>query len=186
MERTSQIYEHFKMLNYSIPAGMEEATLSFFSDERSMVRMFMDQLSWDATAEEQELAISRLAVELFPWEYIYLVLLNNDIVFSDGTHNSFHIRRTWKSRWENAAKTIVQIGWPKVDIIIIPLFYWLLDPNWPGSELICTFLMSLPTDVLRAKMHEILTHPEQYRSFDYDDLKLHISDICEDLKIVGL
>lgn len=184
MERKRRIFEHFKHLNYSIPAGVEEATLSFFSDERSTVRMLMDQLSWDATEEEQVLAISRLAVELFPWEYIYLVLLDNDIVFSDGTHNSFYTMRTWKSRWENAAKTIVQIGWPKVDNIVIPLFYWLLDSNWPGSEIIRTFLMSLPVDVLCNKMREILENPANYCSCDFEGLKLAIDEICEDLKII--
>ena len=89
-----------------------------------------------------------------------------------------------KERWENAAKTVVKIGWPKVDNIIIPLFVWLIDPNWPGSNIIYNFLLALPKNILKSKMIEILNNSNRYDNLLYGDLLLQIHDLSEDAKII--
>ena len=179
-KKYDDVLANFKMLNYEIPIGLEDATLSFFSESRAEIRDLIEKLSWDQPESVQENAISSLVKELHPWEYIYLVLPERYTVHTEIVQTE---KTPIKGRWENAAKTIVQIGWPKVDIIMIPLFYWLLDPNWPGSERIREFLLSLPLEVLRTKMQEVLDHPERYHSCDYNDLRLLISEMCEDLNI---
>lgn len=129
------------------------------------------------------MAINALADKLRPCEYIYLVLPDKYFMIDIGEQAGYYKAGTDKSRWENAAKTIIKIGWPKVDAIIVPLFIWLLDPNWPGSNMIYDFLCSLPKDVVAQNMKRILGSPESYSLSDYNDLKEQIQDMSQELGI---
>lgn len=173
----TDIIEVFQRFNYTIPKEALSQTLAFFSPQREAVRSMMDKLSWDESKATQDYAINYLAHNLIPCEYIYLVLPDQYMEITAENESRYYKAGTGKSRWENAAKTIVQIGWPKVDPIIVPLFMWLLDSNWPGSQLIYDFLMSLPDDVFEQKTNQILNNPQNYYSYDYCDLVDLISDL---------
>ena len=170
----------FKSLNYTLTKEEYQRALHFFSDERTEMRDLIEKLSWNETEEVQRKAIDHLADGLFPSEYIYLVLPDKYTTCNSNNQIKYYKQGTGKSRWENAAKTIVKIGWPKVDKIIVPLFIWLLDPNWPGSELIYNFILSLPKNVLTYKINEILDNPENYAKHDYEELKELIEEMEKD------
>lgn len=173
----------FKEIYYMPSPEEYRCSLEFFSEERQHIREMFKKLSWDASEEDQAYAVEYLAENMLPSEYIYLVLADDyKMDFFNGELAYLKFGKD-KGKWENAAKTIVKIGWPKVDRIIIPLFCWLLDPNWPGSFLIYQFLLSLPRDVLQAKMKEILDNPQWFKSYDYEDIKGQIEDLCIDAQM---
>ncbi|MBQ9838098.1 MAG: hypothetical protein IJO56_01185 [Oscillospiraceae bacterium] len=171
----------FSYLNYTLTEDELRRSLHFFSEERAFVREHFENLSWDAPVNKQKQAIDYLATNLKSWEYIYLILA--------GTYNLCfvnHERRYFKcivdkSKWENAAKVIQKIGWPRIENIVVPLFYWLLDSNWPGSETIRSLILNLPKEVLTEKCNTILTSPGRYLPTDFEDLKDIIQDITEEL-----
>ena len=173
----------FSLLNYKPSEYEFLQSMSFFSKKRTCVRIMMEQLSSQESIAEQETAIKYLTDNLLPAELIYLVLPPRYAIdsFNKGTIFLAHIGE--KSRWENAAKVIINIGWPKVDHILVPLFLWLLDPNWPGSQLIYNFLLTLPIDVLCRKMKTIIANPHHYKPYDYEDLMERIEGLCNDLCI---
>ena len=181
--RVDEIEAIFNLLNYRPSKKELQQSLAFFGEERAEVRGMIEKLSWNESKEEQEKAIDYLSENLLPCEYIYLVLPDKYTVASNAHHTQYYKHRTGKARWENAAKMIVKIGWPKVDHILIPLFIWLIDPNWPGSKLIYDFLLSLPQHVLKSKMKEILENPQYYENSVYEDLKMQINDLCQDANI---
>lgn len=181
---TYDIEKWFKFINWRLTEEELQRTLTFFSAERAPVREQFDKLSWDATEEEQLQAIEYLAKNLLPHEYIFLVLADKFSLTPYNDQKKYYHGGGGKARWGNAAKTVIKIGWPKVDNIVVPLFMWLLDTNWPGSLLIYDFLLSLPKDVLMNKMKEILDNPQYYDKGEYEDLKAQIEDLCEDAKIV--
>lgn len=174
-----EIEKWFKFINYQCTEEELEKTLGFFQENRADVRRQIENLSWDASEEEQDYAIDYLTANLLPCEYVYLILADQHVLKEYNDQDQYYRYGTGKARWENAARTLIKIGWPKVDHILVPMFIWLLDPNWPGSELIYDFMLSLPRTVLRDKMKEVLNHPEQYESYDYRDLK----DIFEELRL---
>lgn len=175
-----EIEKWFEFLNWKLTEEEMKQTLSFFSNDRKHVREQFDNLSWYASEKDQLYAIDYLSSHLFPHEYIYLILPQKLELIPCNNTSKYYSAEGGKERWENAAKTILQIGWPKADNIIVPLFIWLLDPNWPGSKQIYDFLLSLPRDKLRQKMEKIITDPEAYDEFTFADLKLQISDLCAD------
>lgn len=176
-----KIDEIFKFLNYIPDQEDYKDTLAFFSEDRKCVRDQIEKLSWNEEEEVQNHAICYLAKELRPCEYIFLILpdkYSSEVI--DGNIQYFK-HGTDKSRWGNAAKTIIQIGWPRIDGIIAPLLFWLLDPNWPGSEPIREFILSLPKNVLQEKFDTVLNNPQNYSPYDYEDLKSVIEELQEDL-----
>jgi len=86
-------------------------------------------LSWNASLNSQNKAINELAsVEsLDPNELIQPIS---------------------KEYWENAAKVLNMIGYPRVEAAISGLFSWLQDMNWPGAMIVMELLKSLPKDVI--------------------------------------
>ena len=166
-----EIEKWFKFINYQCTKSELQSTLNFFSSERTEIREQFADLDWNADIHKQENAIEYLAENLLPCEYIYLVLADNFSLEKYNDKAKYYEHNTGKELWENAAKTIVKIGWPKVDNIIIPLFMWILDNNWPGSELIYEFLLTLPKDILKSKIEEILENPQLYEPYDFDELK---------------
>ena len=169
-----KIKKTFSYLNYSYLEYGKEA-MNFFSKERLYVRRAFDKLCWDASSEEQEFAVQYLAENLLPHEYIFLVLPQKYIMVNPS------LNFICKSTWENAAKVIIRIGWPKIERIIIPLFMWLLDSNWPGSEMIYDFMLTIPKDIISAKMEEVLNSVDSYAAYDYRDLKEIIDGLQQEL-----
>lgn len=178
-----EIKNVFKSLNYIITEEEYLSSLIFFSDDRQEIRNLIEKLSWEETDENQKNAIEELVVKLFPCEYIYLVLPDRYIVSNDSDGVKYYKQGTGKTRWENAAKTIIKLGWPKIDNIVVPLFIWLLDPNWPGSSIIYELIGSLPKNVFIEKSNIILDNPQNYSACDYNDLKALIAEMLEDISI---
>lgn len=171
----------FSYLNYTLTEENMKDTLDFFSEERSIVRRQFSGLSWDASVNEQNAAIDFLVDNLKPCEYIFLILASEYELCYVNHKKRYFKCSTGKSRWENAAKVIQKIGWPKIENIIIPLFYWLLDSNWPGSEMIRSLILNLPKEVLIEKCNTILESPGRYPPTDFEDLKDIIEDITEEI-----
>lgn len=178
-----EIEKWFKFINWELSEQDLQNTLNFFSKERAPIRDRFENLSWYSKKSEQMEAINFLSINLLPCEYVFLILADQYSLTPYNEQEKYYKRQSGKERWENAAKTIIKIGWPKVDIILIPMFIWLLDPNWPGSKLIYDFLLSLPLDILQKRMKKIIESPQNYDPYVYEDLKNQIDDLCEDLKI---
>lgn len=173
-----EIEKWFRIVGYCPDEEELKKTLSYFSDERAEVRRQMAKLDWYCTPEEQEYAVSYLTENLREWEYIYLVLTEEwNLSPYNPDEEYYEVVSGGKWRWENAAKVIVRLGWPKVDRIIIPLFYWLLDGCWPGSLAIESFLQNLPEGVFEEKANHALNHIEEYFPYgpDTKDLKKILS-----------
>lgn len=179
-----EIEKWFKFINWKPTEDELQGTLNFFTIEREPVRTQFEKLSWYATEEEQYKAIDYLTKNLLPCEYVLLIMADTFSLALYNDQEKYYIREGGKEKWENAAKTIVKIGWPKVDEIIVPLFMWLLDPNWPGSMLIYDFLLSLPKYILSAKMKKIIEEPQNYDTCTYEDLRLQIDDLCKEADII--
>ncbi len=174
-----EIQDFFKEVSYIVTPEEYQTALEFFSEERRHIREKIEMLSWDASEEDQQSAVEYLAKHMLPSEYIYLVLAGSYGIENLNGKLSY-LKHCSKARWGNAAETIVKIGWPNIEPIIIPIFYWLLDPNWPGSLLIYNFLLTLPKDVLYAQMKRIVDNPQWFEQIDYQDLIGQIDDLCFD------
>lgn len=90
--------------------------------------IFMN-LSWKAPLDSQKRVINELAS---------MVSLNPNIF----------IQPLSKEYWENAAKVLRKIGYPRIEGSIPGLFSWLQDMNWPGAVLVMELLNSLPKDAI--------------------------------------
>ena len=53
-----------------------------------------------------------------------------------------------KSRWENQARVLRLVGYPRFRAIIPGMLEWLQDLNWPGSQEILQALTDAPKDEL--------------------------------------
>lgn len=178
-----EIQDFFKEVSYIVTPEEYQTALEFFTEERRNIREKIEMLSWDASEEDQQIAVEYLAKHMLPSEYIYLVFADRyGIENLNGKLSCVKYRKD-KSKWEKAAETIVKIGWPNIESIIIPIFYLLLDPNWPGSLLIYNFLLTLPKNVLYAQMKRIVDNPQWFEQIDYKDLLGQIDDLCFDAGI---
>ena len=172
------LIEKFQELNYKTSVEELNKTLEFFSEKRKAMRTAIDKLSWSENEETQKLSIDILSNGLYPWEYIYLVMPGEYKKELNQGKEEYYFYTPYKDKWENAAKVILNIGWPKIKPILVPLFVWLLDSNWPGSEQIRQFILSLPKNEIDLAINTILDSPQSYKPYDYEDLK----EIIEELK----
>ena len=61
----------------------------------------------------------------------------NELVNIDANKlNKLILPQNDKALWENSAKVLFKIGFPKVNAIFEDLFIWLQDLNWPGCNII--------------------------------------------------
>jgi hypothetical protein len=97
---------------------------------KDKIDVLIKQLNWDNPAEIQEEAIKKLTKIDIP---DLTALLQP--VFG-------------KNYWENSAKVLLKIGYPKIKNIIPGLFEWLQDMNWPGALIVREILLNLPKDAL--------------------------------------
>lgn len=178
-----EIEKWFAFINWQPKQDELHDAFGFFSSRREPVRSFLEKLSWNATKAEQLQAIDYLTKKLLPQEYVFLILAHDFSLAPYNEQEKCYFQKGGKDKWENAAKTIVKIGWPRVDSIVVPLFIWLLDPNWPGSLLVHDFLLSMPKDNLQNKMRVILENPENYDTSIYEDLIVQIGDLCQEAGI---
>ena len=168
-----------QFLNYSYTESDLQQAQQFFSRQNGELYKQFEALSWEADPQAQEQAVQYLAENMLPCEHVFLVFADScSVERCDGRMQCYR-HNTNKRLWENAAKTIVKIGFPKTEHILVPLFMWLLDPNWPGSEQIFAFLTTLPKDILKSKTEEMLCHPEAYNPREYKDLKDQIQELWD-------
>ena len=85
-------------------------------------------LDWNLPIDVQEKAISEIA----SMEDLNL----NDLLQPGG-----------KQYWENAAKVLYKIGYPRIEEIMDGLLIWLQDINWPGAMIVIKILMNVPREV---------------------------------------
>lgn len=86
-------------------------------------------LSWNLPLDIQEKAVAEIAS---------IVDLNlKDLLQPIG-----------KEYWENAAKVLFRIGYPKIKGEIPGLIIWLEDINWPGSTTVMEILGTIPISIL--------------------------------------
>ncbi len=65
-----------------------------------------------------------------------------------------------KNCWENAAKVINIIGYPKIKTIIPDLLEWLKDLNWPGAVIIVDTLRNIEMGEINEFIKEALIKAE--------------------------
>lgn len=85
-------------------------------------------LSWNNSIENQVKAIDEIAL-------------------MDDINPKCLLQPISKEYWENAAKVLQKIRYPKIEEAIPGLFVWLQDMNWPGTMVVVEILEALPKDV---------------------------------------
>jgi hypothetical protein len=86
-------------------------------------------LSWNAPLDSQREAINKVAS---------MFNLNPNVL----------IQPLGKEYWQNAARALSLMGYPRIEKAIPGLFNWLQDLNWPGALIVMELLKSLPKDVI--------------------------------------
>ena len=71
--------------------------------------------------------------------------------------NSKFIMPRHKGNWENAAKVLQMRGYPRIKDILLEMFEWLQDYNWPGSKIIFDILVKLPKDIFLSNLELTIT-----------------------------
>lgn len=94
-----------------------------------MERNVLLGLSWNLPLDIQEETVCNIAS---------MIELNPNELLQPGN----------KDCWENAAKVLFKLGYPKIKEVIPGLLRWLQDINWPGSNIVMEILVTIPKDVL--------------------------------------
>lgn len=78
------------------------------------------------------------------------LLENNILKLAEDTRysNNCFIMPANKMYWENAAKVLAKRGYPIIRDILMELFEWLQDMNWPGAITVVNILNTIPKKVL--------------------------------------
>jgi hypothetical protein len=93
------------------------------------INELLDNLSWTNPQKIQQEAINKL-----------ISLDNIDVLRL--------LQPGDKSCWENSAKIIKEIGYPRISIAIPGLLEWIKDLNWPGASIIMEVLENIESGVL--------------------------------------
>lgn len=99
------------------------------ASEGLMDKHIFKNLSWNASLDGQKEAINKLAL-------------------MDNLNPSDLIQPQGKEYWENAARALYLIGYPRIEEAIPGLFKWIQDLNWPGALIVMELLKSLPKEVM--------------------------------------
>lgn|GEM_PF-488795 len=103
---------------------------SYLSDDSlNDLDELVGNLSWDMPLQTQKEAMHRLAG-------------------IDDDRMQLLIRPGDKSCWENAARILRNIGYPRNHKVIPGLMAWLQDMNWPGAEIVMEILESIDRKTL--------------------------------------
>lgn len=122
--------------------------------------IFMN-LSWNVSLDSQKKAIYELAS---------MVNLNPSTL----------IQPLSKEYWENAAKVLNMIGYPRIEGAIPGLFSWLQDMNWPGALIVMELLKSLPKEAI---MQHLESAASEAVSTDDDIWLINLSTFLTDFKL---
>ncbi|MEQ8156526.1 MAG: DUF5071 domain-containing protein [Clostridiaceae bacterium] len=118
-------------------------------------------LSWNAPLDSQNKAINEIASE---------VNVNlNDL-----------IQPLSKEYWENAARVLSKIGYPKIEEAIPGLFNWLQDLNWPGALIVMELLKSLPKEAI---IRHLESAAKEAFSTEDDIWLINLATFLEDFKL---
>lgn len=90
------------------------------------------------------------------------------------------VRPKDKSYWENAAQVLITIGYPRTKMIIPELFEWIADINWPGADIIFSFLSTLEKATLMPFIEEACIKAKQNED---DEWLFYIKLLTRKLKI---
>jgi hypothetical protein len=93
------------------------------------IKELIEQLDWNNPNIMQDEAIEKLSI-------------------IDEQNMQFLLQPIDKKYWYNAARAIIKIGYPRINSIIPGLLIWLKDINWPGAEIILTFLVEINKEKL--------------------------------------
>ena len=94
-----------------------------------MENELLKDLMWGADAFKQEKAIKILSS---------MEDLNLEILLQPSLG---------KGCWENVAKVLYIVGYPRVMEVIDGLFEWLQDMNWPGVDIVIEILKLIPKEI---------------------------------------
>ena len=72
-----------------------------------------------------------------------------------------------KSRWENAAKVLFNIGYPKIQKHLATMLPWLQDMNWPGANIVFGLLTQVPAEVIGHELELAVLRAEEEQDFDW-------------------
>lgn len=119
-------------------------------------------LSWNVSIEEQNKAIEAL-------------------VLSDTLDAKILLQPLDKNCWENAAKVLFLMGYPRIKTAVQGLFVWLQDKNWPGVLIVTKILELLPRDILCKGLESAAYQAEETK----DDIWLYnLSELLIDFKLL--
>lgn len=65
-----------------------------------------------------------------------------------------------KDCWQNAARVIALIGYPRIKHIINDLIKWLQDMNWPGAKEVFECLCLIPKELLIPYIKKAISEAE--------------------------
>ena len=102
-----------------------------------IIEKYISNLNWNKSRVTQQKAIDRLVK--MRGSHRYLVL----------PKRMYH-----KDLWENAAIVLSKKGINQIEDIIIDLFYWFQDLNWPGVDIIASLLKNIPKPFLDAYLEK--------------------------------
>lgn len=118
-------------------------------------------LSWNASTDSQMKAI-------------------NDLTSMANLNPSTLIQPSGKEYWENAARALSMIGYPRIEDAIPGLFNWLQDLNWPGALIIMELLKSLPKEAI---IRHLESSASEALSTDDDIWLINLSTFLADFKL---
>ena len=105
--------------------------------DNMIIEKYISNLNWNKSRVTQQKAIDRLVK--MRGSHRYLVL----------PKRMYH-----KDLWENAAIVLSKKGINQIEDIIIDLFYWFQDLNWPGVDIIANLLKNIPQPFLDAYLEK--------------------------------
>lgn len=106
----------------------DDLYLTGIGDNNKMKKEVFVNLNWNTSIENQERAI-------------------NEISSIDDLNPQDLLQPIGKEYWENAAKVLFEMGYPRIEEAIPGLFFWLQDMTWPGAAIVVEILESLPKDI---------------------------------------
>lgn len=109
---------------------------------QDLIRAYVEQLNWHNPEWMQEQMMNTLVG--IPSEYYHMLLQQGE-----------------KACWENEARVIVKIGYPKVKSILPGIFAWFQDLNWPGVNELVEMLKGIDKDVIVYHLKESLFEADQ-------------------------
>jgi len=141
-------------------------------------KYLINDLNWNKPQKIQDNAIEKL-IDIDEKELYLLVRPSKD-----------------KSCWENAAKVLEKIGYPKNKSILAELLIWLQDMNWPGAVIVFDILIAANKEDLIPYIENALKKANEERDYIWiTSLKelinrknISITDFCnEDIyKLIDL